>query len=1216
MADTTSHEILIKITVDDGEAKSGMSDFASAIAQIVTAAAGAQESNTKTADSMNEVGSSASEASGGADMLTAAITKGNIIAGVAIGALTGLMDVVTGVAESMIQAAAASTQYAAATQYSTATAQILGQQAGMSANQIDEQIASIMELSYTEQEAAAIQTTMSRLGLDTTKTMNLAAQAQNAAALMGTDAMQVFSDLTRGIMMQNQRALRNANVFMDVTSVLKAYKEEIGATNRELTQAEKAQAVLNEAIRQGESLVGVKDALAQSPKIAMDELQEDIAALQNAVGAPFLSAWTEVINVARTFVQILTSAFSEGGALYPVLINVAAALKLVAETMTNFIVPAAEGGVSVIANIANTFINAVTTAFDWGYNLIAEFASGMIDAASTALVTAINFASNLLTYFFAPGSPPRVAPDIDEWGTAAMGEFLHGFEEADWDILGNLEGPLRSIIGLLGGDNQEWAGYVGQLTQMLAEGTEVGVEFYDQIRIAAGEYGDELVALVQNQIALAEAEKEVTAAEQALADARKRESTAGAKVNADIQEYNDMLRQGATKEQLAAKMNQINASIAERDAAKEAAGEAELEIENKKEALELAKEQFDIQKRIIDQLIELANAQKEAVGAGGGGAGEGGAGDLVKKGGGGGGGGGVVAPEIGGEALAGMGQKSPLDLSSVFGDNLEEAKTAIYTKIQELWEMIKGEILAPFENLKQNAATAWAGFVEAFKASEIYIRLVEAWNTLKTWITEKVGQIGKFFTDWWAEHGDGVAALFSGIVTVVMTVVDALLPALSVIFEGLLSFFDDIGAGIGAIIELIGDWIDGVVALFTGDWDTLKQKNEEMGEDFRTFVTSIFDALIGLVQTILDAIVAIFTESEIGQKISGWFIGIWEDISTFFTEWWQGRVAEWEEFWGGVGTTLTAGGELIKIGWTEFTDWISEVWEDFVAIITDAWEGLWDDVETAFETAKNWIETTWDNLWDTVETAFETAKDWIETTWDELWAGVKEIFDTFTSDVKLAWDTFWGGVQTILTGAVSTAQTTWDNFWNGIKTTYNNIVDGIKTGWETFWTSIDEKLTTWTTNLKTAWDTFWEGFNTKFTEFVQPIIDLLTQLFDMVVPQWVKDILGMGGGLGALGGGQIPAMAGGGRVDAGETIIGGEKGPELWTATHAGSIISNDAIIRALANATNTPMATVPVTTATAGVNINIGAISISNGMELAQAEAFIIRTVRKGLAT
>jgi hypothetical protein len=99
-----------------------------------------------------------------------------------------------------------------------------------------------------------------------------------------------------------------------------------------------------------------------------------------------------------------------------------------------------------ITAITNTLIDIAPQMFDYAANIMDQFAAG-IAAGINALLPVIQTVTQLFSYWFAPGSPPRVLPNIDKWGAAAMGQFLSGFASIDVkDAFAGIGSAIESIL--------------------------------------------------------------------------------------------------------------------------------------------------------------------------------------------------------------------------------------------------------------------------------------------------------------------------------------------------------------------------------------------------------------------------------------------------------------------------------------------------------------------------------------------------------------------------------------------------------------------------------------------------------------------------------------------------------------------------------------------------------------------------------------------------
>ncbi len=266
----------------------------------------------------------------------------------------------------------------------------------------------------------------------------------------------------------------------------------------------------------------------------------------------------------------------------------------------------------------NEFYQSAKKAIKWGVDLIANYADGIITGGYTFLDNALNWIADMLTGWLQPHSPPKVAPDIDVWGMATMGEWLKGFTEADFGVLDTIRGELQNALsfsvaaGLTDKNDvgSIMVGWSNSIIDVINGGDDL-TKLLSEVSNAAGPFGEQVSKLVEYQFALAKATTDLT-------NAQKAEYSAGQNVNKQVKEYNDMVRKGATKEQLKAKMADINASRGQQIAASEARKELEKTI-NGTENTKGLQEQIALQSKLVSTLLELGNANIQAQATKGGG---------------------------------------------------------------------------------------------------------------------------------------------------------------------------------------------------------------------------------------------------------------------------------------------------------------------------------------------------------------------------------------------------------------------------------------------------------------------------------------------------------------------------------------------------------------------------------------------------------------------
>ena len=585
-------------------------------------------------DRTKYVANSVSGFSTGGAIGLAGITAGFGLIAIAATAAVGAITVTT---KAMTELITESTAYAGRIQELGIVVDLLGTRSGYTKTQLDQYEKEVRSFNVTGDATNYLLANMARYQLDLAKATDFARIAQGAAVIMGQDSSVALEHMMYGIITYNKRVLRTAGLNIDLQGSFEKYAESVGKTSAELTELEKVQVAFNEVLRVGDKeLKGVYEAAMLSPTKQWRSLRREVLEFQEVLGEPFLRAWLYVTQGIKSFLDAITQAlakgsqlgksFNKGGSLYQAIVNLAGAIQFIAEAFKL----TAENSDQFVENLGYTLLKLqeyMADAFEWGFRFITEFATGIVRGATTVLVSAIQLVGNLIAKWFRPHSPPLIVPYIDEWGAATMAEWLHGFTNIDWDVFDSIKAPLKDALTIIFDDDEQaiktYAAVYKEMIEALGQGEQIGEDFYEKVRLAAGAYGEEIALLARRQTELAVAEELVAEAEKRIEEAKKREERASAAVNMGIRQYNDMLRKGASRQQLAAKKKEIDAAYAEREAAKQARIQAEADLEVRKQLLEIAKEQLDMQKKLVDALLEYAKLledieRKRKSGGGGG----------------------------------------------------------------------------------------------------------------------------------------------------------------------------------------------------------------------------------------------------------------------------------------------------------------------------------------------------------------------------------------------------------------------------------------------------------------------------------------------------------------------------------------------------------------------------------------------------------------------
>lgn len=685
------------------------------------------------------------------------------------------------------------------------------------------------------------------------------------------------------------------------------------------------------------------------------------------LGQALLGFFNALIDAGTQVKTALQPIFEALGLTFPTLTGIIRSVSSALVSLTNIVKSLGSG----ISNFISQYIlpfaqglrdqmggsiqDVANRALAWGAKIVQNLAEGIIRGAGAALTAAMNFITSLFTDWLSPGSPPKVAPDIQSWGAKTFAEYLRGFSMADFSMLDSvqnaLKGALDALVNL--GDLGKEAGdklFVGlskDIIKAIAQFNKTGEmsdEIFQKLSKVGGGFGAELADLFKKQVALAKATEAAAKAEKELKAAQDDTKLHTANVNKLVKEYNALLRAGADKKALKEKLKAVNAEEEQLDAARKREKEAELANEAAQKALDPLKEAVKLQEELIQQLIELAKAQAEAEKPPG-------------DGGGGGGGGGGEKPKDIFDAI-----------EKGFNDLWEKIKQDMIDKLGGIWDTLLDWWMKTIQPWIDKLLALWNNLITAIGKwlenmyekywkpiwEKVVFIVTWAWNivsgvislVLKT-IDSNIQFWTKFWEGWWQRHGEAVVGIVSWAWNLMWTVISA---TLNLILDQILIFiawveqwwaqngtklitlwnitWTAINLILADFLEIIGLALDAFYAITQGDWKAFGDR-----------LVSIANQTWKLIEDILKLSYLFMIIST--ELFASLFKSIWNST-------WEAVLAKVEAIWvllvGAVGTKLSELYTLITTIISAILKWIGEQKENWINAGSDLIRGLIDGI--------------------------------------------------------------------------------------------------------------------------------------------------------------------------------------------------------------------------------------------------------------------------------
>ena len=401
--------------------------------------------------------------------------------------------------------------------------------------------------------------------------------------------------------------------------------------------------------------------------------------------------------------------------------------------------------------------------------------------------------------------------------------------------------------------------------------------------------------------------------------------------------------------------------------------------------------------------------------------------------------------------------------------------------------------------------------------------------------------------------GAAIGLLVGGLTLLVTGITDAVngsksLETALAIITGLLA----IGGGIAILIGTVsGLWAVAVAAVVAGIamvvmyWDEIVAWFSAAFATVGQFFTDLWNGIVAVWNT-----VATWFDTNVIQPVVGFFVGLWEGISTAASDCWNAIVEfftpafEWfsalfgsiwqtiSDIFYNIGVIASGCWEIIKAVWAVVSEWFDT---NIIQPLSTFFTGLWNGISNAAIAA-----------WEGIKAVFSVISGWINTTIIQpVSAFFMGLWDGFLTNARLAWE----GVKAVFGAVASFFHDTFKKAWEG-------IIKVFSTAGEIF------------VNIK-------DGILTAFKAIVNGLIKGLNNVIAVPfnginwVLKMVRDVNIMGfmpfSGIQLISVPQIPYLANGGLVDAGQLFVARERGPEL--VANAGgktAVMNNDQIVESV----------------------------------------------------
>lgn len=349
----------------------------------------------------------------------------------------------------------------------------------------------------------------------------------------------------------------------------------------------------------------------------------------------------------------------------------------------------------------------------------------------------------------------------------------------------------------------------------------------------------------------------------------------------------------------------------------------------------------------------------------------------------------------------------------------------------------------------------------------------------------------------------------------------------------------------GALIGLAVGLITDLTILIVQNWDTIVSWCKQALSDIGQFFVNLWDGICEVWSVVAD-----WFDTYVIQPVGNFFAGLWEGISSAASTCWNAIVeffspaVEWfSELFGSIWQT------------------ISDIFYDIGVIASGCWEiikKVWSIVSSWFnEKVIQPVSTFFSNLWTSV-------KNWAVKAWE----GIKSVFSTIGNWInEKVIQPVGNFFSNLWTGFVNKAKAAWE----GVKSVFSKVADFFGDIFSKAWAKVVKVFSI-------AGEIFVDIKNGIVEAFKKVVNGIITGINKVVsVPfnginsalQWLKNVNILGltpfSSLKTINVPQIPLLAEGGLVNAGQMFIAREAGAELvGNIGRQTAVMNNEQIVESV----------------------------------------------------
>jgi phage-related protein len=268
------------------------------------------------------------------------------------------------------------------------------------------------------------------------------------------------------------------------------------------------------------------------------------------------------------------------------------------------------------------------------------------------------------------------------------------------------------------------------------------------------------------------------------------------------------------------------------------------------------------------------------------------------------------------------------------------------------------------------------------------------------------------------------------------------------------------------------------------------------GQKVAAAATRIFNAAlsanpIGLIITAIALLVAgliyFFTQTELGREI-------WANFTQFLSEAWNNIVAVAQTVFQGLADFFNLIWQAIVLAVTTYITVVQTIITTVTSAISTAWNAVWQGIKNFFGAIWAGIVFVVTSYINIVRTVVTTVVNAIKTVWNNVWQGIKDFFGTIWNGIVTFVRNYIATVQNVINTVTGAIKAKWNEIWGAIKNffsdTWSNIVNGVKI----YIATVRDTISNVTNAIKSKWNDIWNGIKNFFGDVWDGIVSKVSSI--------------------------------------------------------------------------------------------------------------------------